>query len=324
MLTGATGFIGSRVASQLRVRGDEVVALVRSPARATALVGMGCEIVEGDLSDRIAIDRAVDGADAVVHLAARYEVGIPKVECPKMEDVNVGGVRRVLDSAVAAGTPRIVYGSTVAALGNTGGRPVAENHKRTDATPLTCYDRSKLAAHRLAVARAEAGAPIVIVMPGVVYGPDDHSEVGRELLLAANGRLSMPMFTDAGFSFVYVDDVASGIVAALDRGEIGESYLLGGDNVTFRQALQTAAALGGKRIPRRDIPKFLVKLIAPAGSLVGPLLGFPPNLRELIRAVDGVTYWVDSGKAQTALGFSARPFEEGIRETLVAAGFSLQ
>src|SRR5437016_3002802 len=120
-LTGGTGFIGSRVIKRLRDRGDDVVALVRTPSKATGLLDQGVELVEGDLSSEDSIKHGVDGADAVFHIGAVYKVGIPKKEQPSMWDANVNGTERILDAAEAAGVQRIVYVSTGNVFGDTKG-----------------------------------------------------------------------------------------------------------------------------------------------------------------------------------------------------------
>src|SRR5687768_2207775 len=139
-VTGATGFLGSRLAALLRARGDEVVALVRSPAKARTLADMGCELVEGDLADEAAIRRGMQGCDSVFHVAAIYEVGIPESRRPEMFDANVRGTERVLDAAAEAGVGRIVYISTANVFGNTQGRVVDETYERPDKDYLSYYD----------------------------------------------------------------------------------------------------------------------------------------------------------------------------------------
>lgn len=323
-LTGGTGFIGSRVAQLLRASDHDVVALVRSPARAIALEGIGCELIEGDLNDRVDIDRGVEGADAVVHLAARLEVGLPEHECPQMEDVNVGGVRRVLDSAIEAGVSRILYASSVAVFGDTKGAIVDETFSRDPGKGFfSCYDASKYQAHRLALSRIDEGAPIVIVQPSVVYGPGDHFTVGKEILRAAQGRLFAMMLPETGVSMAYVDDVADGIMRAFDSGRVGESYVLSGENVRLGDVLQRAAEIAGKRPPRRHVPTPLLKLVSPFGPWIAPRLGYPPNLHELIETGAGRTYWASDRKARDELGYTSRPLDAGLRATLVAAGIAV-
>jgi nucleoside-diphosphate-sugar epimerase len=317
-LTGGTGFIGGHVARLLRERGDDVVALVRSPDKAAALRELGCELVAGDLSDGDAIARGAAGAEAVVHAGAVYKVGVPKSEYPAMFEANVAGTERVLDAAVSAGARRIVYVSTCAVFGDTHGKLVAEGYRRDSPFPSE-YERTKTLAHELAEDRIAGGAPIVIVQPGGVYGPNDHSEVGNMIEQARTGKLPAKMFPDAGFMFCHVEDIAAGIVLALDKGQIGESYVLSAEQSTIGELIDRVCAIAGRKPPRFTMPGFVLKASAPLGPIVGPLLGFPPNLRELIASSDGVTYWATDAKARRELGFAPRDLETGLRETLAAA-----
>ena len=315
-LTGGTGFIGGHVARKLRARGDDVVALVRSPGKAGTLANLGVETVEGDLSSTDAIRRGVEGADAVFHIGAVYEVGIPASQRGAMEDANVRGTERVLDAAIEAGVPRIVYVSTVACFGNTGGQVVDESYRRPDREFLSVYDETKFRAHELAEERIRDGAPIVIVQPGGVYGPGDHSELGTMIDQARTGKLKAKMFPEAGFMFVHVEDVAEGILLAHDRGRVGESYVLAGQKGTMGELVDKVSYLAGRKPPRMTMPVAAMKASAPFGSIVGPLLGFPPNLRELINISDGVTYWATDEKARRELGFAPRDLDTGLRQTL--------
>jgi len=317
-ITGGTGFIGGHVIRQLRLRGDDVVALVRSPEKAEALRELGCELVEGDLSDDAAIARGVEGAEAVIHAGAVYKVGIPKSEYPAMFESNVAGTERVLDAAVSAGVPKIVYVSTCAVFGDTHGKAVAEGYKR-DAPFPSEYERTKTLAHELAEDRIAGGAPIVIVQPGGVYGPNDHSEVGNMIEQARTGKLPAKMFPDAGFMFCHVEDIAAGIVLALDKGRTGEAYVISGDQGTLGDLIDRVASIAGRKPPRFTMPSFLLKVSAPLGPVIGPLMGFPPNLRELIASSDGVTYWATDAKARSELGFAPRDLDTGLRDTLAAA-----
>jgi dihydroflavonol-4-reductase len=319
-LTGGTGFIGGHVARKLRERGDEVIALARSPDGARELAKLGCELVEGDLSDAAALRRGVKGADAVIHAAAVYKVGIPRSHREGMWDANVHGTERVLDAAIEAGAGRIVYVSTVNVFGNTHGQVVDESYERAEADGfLSTYDETKYRSHQVAKARIAAGAPVVIVQPGGVYGPGDHSEIGNMIEQAHTGKLHAKAFPHLGVNFVHVEDAAAGIVLALDRGEPGESYVLGGERARMGEVIDKVAALSGRRPPRLTLPAVMVTLSAPLGPLIGPLLGFPPNLREAMRAARGVTYWARDDKAREALGYSPRDLDTGLRETLAAA-----
>lgn len=317
-LTGGTGFIGGHVARRLRARGDEVVALVRSPVKADGLLAIGCDLVEGDLSSDEAIRAGVERCDAAIHAGAVYEVGIPKSKRPAMHEANVRGTERVLDAAIAAGVGQIVYVSTVAVFGDTHGEVVDEGFER-DSDFLSEYDRTKTLAHRAAERRIAEGAPIVIVQPGGVYGPGDHSELGNLIDQASSGKLPAKMFPGSGIMLCHVEDVAAGIVLALDKGRLGEAYVLSGDRGTLGEIVDRAAAIAGRRPPRFTMPPALLKLSAPLGPIVGPAMGFPPNLRELIRSTDGVTFWATDARARRELGFEPRDFETGLRQTIAAS-----
>jgi nucleoside-diphosphate-sugar epimerase len=318
-VTGGTGFIGGHVARQLRERGDDVVALVRSPEKAAKLRELGCELVEGDLSDGDAIARGLAGADAAIHAGAVYKVGVPKSEHAAMLESNVAGTERVLDAAISAGVRKIVYVSTVGVFGDTHREVVDEGYRR-DAPFPSEYERTKTLAHELAEDRIAGGAPIVIVQPGGVYGPDDHSEIGNVIEQVRTGKLPAKMFPDAGFMFCHVEDIAAGIVLALDKGQVGEAYVISGDQGTIGELIDRVAAIAGRKPPRFTMPSAVMKLSAPLGPLIGPLLGFPPNLRELIASSDGVTYWASDAKARNELGFAPRSLDAGLRDTLAAAG----
>ena len=318
-VTGATGFIGGHVARQLSERGDQVVALVRSPDKATDLREQGAELIEGDLSDEEAIKRGVDGAEAVFHVGAVYKVGIPKKDRDAMTDANVRGTERVLDAAHEAGVPRIVYVSTVNVFGNTEGKVVDESYRRDESKGfLSHYDETKYRSHQVAEDRIGRGYPIVMVQPGGVYGPGDHSEVGNVIKQVSTGKLKAKAFPDMGLMLGYVEDIAGGVLLAHDKGEIGESYVLAGEQTTMDDIIKRTAKLAGRKPPGMTMPTTLIKATAPLGPLVGPALGFPPNLGELIRVSDGVTYWATDDKARRELGFQPRDLDTGLKQTLGA------
>ncbi|MFL5778424.1 MAG: NAD-dependent epimerase/dehydratase family protein [Chloroflexota bacterium] len=315
-LTGGAGFIGGAVARLLRRRANSVVAVVRDPERAADLLDIGVEVVAGDLHSMEALAGAMRGCDAVVHAAGSYRVGIPVSERPAMLDANVGSTARVLDAAIEAGVPRIVYVSTGNVFGNTNGRIVDESFRRDLHQPfLSYYDETKYQAHVLARERAQAGAPVIIAMPSQTYGPGDHSDVGAALRAAHDGRLRYRVLETVGLSLVHVDDVAGGIVAALDRGRVRESYILGGPNLRLADALDLAARLGGHVPPRLRVSTSLLRAAARLPAGIAQAAGLPPNLGEVISAADGVTYWLSSGRASRELGYAPRGIEGGLRDT---------
>jgi nucleoside-diphosphate-sugar epimerase len=317
--TGGTGFIGGEVARLLRERGDDVRALVRTPAKAAALEALGCELVPGDLSDEGALREALKGCDAVIHAAAVYEIGIPESRRQELVDANVRGTERVLGAALAAGVSKAVYVSTVAVFGDTRGEVADEDYLRPEGLGFTSvYEQTKVEAHSRARQICAQGLPLVVVQPGVVYGPGDTSEMGGLFARLLKGRLPLVPFPEMGITPVHRDDVAAGVLLALDKGAAGESYVLAGEPTRMGELLAELARVAGRRAPKLALPAVLVRSMVPFGRVVGPLLGFPPNLRELLSSSSGVTFWARSDKAQRELGWSYRPLPDGL--TTVVAG----
>jgi nucleoside-diphosphate-sugar epimerase len=299
---------------RLRDRGDDVVVLARRPEKAA---GLDAEVVEGDLGDAGAIRRAMEGCQAAFHIAADYRVGMPKSKRESMYDSNVRGTERVLDAAADAGVDRVVYVSTVNVFGNTNGRTVDETYSRDEANGfVSYYDETKYRAHRLAEERAASGAPVVIVQPGLVYGPGDHAIVGELIDQASKGKMPAKAFPDLGYNAVFVDDVADGIVLAHDKGQVGQSYVLGGELTTQGRLIDKAAEIGGKKPPRMTVPPVALKAMIPIGRFVGPAMGLPPNFREMISAAHNVTYLARDDKARRELGYAPRDLETGLRQLI--------
>jgi nucleoside-diphosphate-sugar epimerase len=318
-VTGGTGFIGGEVVRQLRARGGEVACLVRSPEKAGKLRELGCELVSGDLGDTEALRAGMEGCDALVHAAAMYEVGIPAKQRPAMYEANVRGTERVLQAAQGAKVGKVVYVSTVGIFGNTHGEVVDESYEHPGREFTSYYEETKLEAHRIAKRMmAEDGLPGVIVQPGGVYGPGDTSQIADLLSEFFAGRLFLLPFPDLGICLSHVEDIAAGMLLALDKGKVGEIYVISGPATTMREAIETVADLSGRKAPKRAMPTPLIKAMTPIGPLVGKLMGQPPNLRELISSADGVTFWASYEKAGRDLGYAPRGMTEGMRQTLEA------
>jgi dihydroflavonol-4-reductase len=293
------------------MRGKEVIAPVRDRRRTGDLADYGVSVIEDDLSDPRSLAELLGDIDDVVHVAGSYRVGITREERGAMWDANIGTTTRVLDAAELAGTPRIVYVSTVGYFGNSRGRVVDESYRRDVRDGfLSWYDETKFGAHEVARQRIAAGAPVIIVMPSQVYGPGDPSQVGEQLRAAHDGQLRYRVLEEVGFGWVHVDDLAVGIIAALERGAPGESYVLSGPRHRLGEAIETAARLGGRRPPRAVIPTGLLSIAASIGGRVGRT-----GLRELVSSGAGVTYWASSEKAARELDFSPRALEDGLRDT---------
>ena len=302
-MTGATGFVMGAVTRALRARGDAVTALVREPSRARSLAELGCELVPGDVIDPTDAVGELRRCDALIHGAAIYEIGVSDERRRQMEETNVTGTRRILEVARAAGTPRIVYVSTIAAFGNTHGAVVSEGHRPTT-PPASAYEDTKRRAHEIAVDAARSGAPIVIVQPGQVYGPNDHSAVGANFRALADGRLRYRALEDLGLNLVHVDDLADGILRALDRGRSGECYVLGGEIATLGDAYRAVAKVTGRTLPSLVVPSAFLRL---AGRLI-------PSMREVVSSA-GVTFWATDAKARAELATNPRDLETGMRDT---------
>jgi nucleoside-diphosphate-sugar epimerase len=318
-VTGGTGFIGGEVVRQLRARGDEVVCLARSPEKGRKVADLGCEVVDGDLGDERAIREGMGGCDAVIHAAAVYEVGIPVKDRGAMKEANLGGTERVLGAARELNVPKVVYVSTVG-IGQTHGQVVDESFEAPAGPFTSCYEQTKWEAHQVAKRLIGEGLPCTIVQPGGVYGPGDTSSIGQLLNEFFAGKLPLLPFPDLGICLAHVEDTAGGIVLALDKGKAGETYIIAGPKTTMRGAIDIVAAVSGRKAPKRSLPTPVLKALTPIGPLVGKMMGQPPNLRELISAADGVTFWASNEKARRELGFEPREIEEGIRAMLAAEG----
>ena len=317
-VTGGAGFLGAAVVRRLLDRGDEVVGLARSEAAATKLTRLGAIPVRGDITDAGTLGQLLTGVDLVFHIAGDYRLGIKESEHEAMFRVNVDGTVIVLDAAVSAAVQRIVYVSTVGVFGNTHGKVVDETYERPDRDFLSYYDATKYMAHRVAVARQAAGAPLVIAQPGAVYGPGDHSELGAQIDQAARGKYTIRAFPELGFTMGYIDDVADGVLLAQTKGASGESYVLGGEVTRLGTVVDTVADLTGHKRARIKLPSPVFSAARPFGSLVGRLTGTGPNLHEVIRASKDVTYWASSAKAERELGYAPRGLEQGLRDLLAA------
>ncbi|HWW68037.1 MAG TPA: NAD-dependent epimerase/dehydratase family protein [Solirubrobacterales bacterium] len=320
-VTGGTGFIGGEVVRQLRARGDEVACLVRTPEKGQKVADLGCALVAGDLGDSKAIREGMEGCDAVIHAAAMYQVGIPTSQRPAMREANVGGTERVLRAALEAKIPKVVYVSTVGIFGNTGGKVVDESYEHPGKDFTSCYEETKWEAHQIAKRMiADEGLPCVIVQPGGVYGPGDTSSIAELLNQFLSGKMPLMPFPELGICLSHVEDIAGGIVLALDKGVPGETYVISGPVTTVREAIGVVAGATGRKAPKHAIPTPLMKAMIPIGPLVGRMMGQPPNLRELISSADGVTFWASHEKASRELGYAPRGLEQGLRQTLEAEG----
>ena len=302
-VTGATGFIGTRLVRQLREAGHEVDAIARDPGKAGDLVRIGVRLYKGDITNRESMRAPMAGADGVFHLAAWYKVG-EKDKSPAVRS-NIDGTRNVLGLIQELGIPKGVYTSTLAVFGDTKGKVVDEAY-RHDGPWLSEYDRTKWAAHyEIAEPMMQKGLPLVIVQPGVTYGPGDPSAMGVTLRQYLQGKLrGVPKVS--AYCWGHVEDTAAGHLLAMGRGRPGESYIIAGEPRTLIDAIEMAERITGIPAPRlRPSPGFLRFLAAITRS-------------EMLRVGAGATYLGSNAKATRELGLRHRPLEEGLRETLLA------
>jgi dihydroflavonol-4-reductase len=315
-VTGASGFVGSAVARALLAAGYRVRALVRRTSPRSNLDVEGLQVAEGDMLDERAVARAVAEARYVFHVAADYRLWAP--DPGEIVHNNVEGTRIVLRAAQAAGVERIVYTSSVATLRlNPDGVPADESEMLSQDRAIGAYKRSKVAAESLALQMASReGLPLVIVNPSTPIGPRDvrPTPTGRIIVEAASGR--MPAFVDTGLNLVHVDDVAGGHLLALQRGRIGQRYILGGENVTLARMLEMIAGLVGRRAPRVRLPRRAIYPIAFASEAIARFTG-----REPFATLDGLRMakyrmFFTSAKAQSELGYTARPVIEALKDSI--------
>jgi dihydroflavonol-4-reductase len=314
LVTGASGFLGSAIAAALRARGHVVRVLARASSPRTNLNAADV-VCEGDLRDRASLAPALKGVRVLFHAAADYRLWARKPE--EIQRSNVEGTRLIMEEALRAGVERIVYTSSVATLKLTDGAPSTEANPLADGEGIGAYKRSKVAAERLVEAMIQRdGLPAVIVNPSTPIGPRDvrPTPTGRIIVEAASGRV--PAFVDTGLNLAHVDDVAAGHLAALERGRIGERYILGGDNVFLADMLADIARLVGRRPPTVKLPRTLLYPIAYGAELLAMLRGVEPFI-----TMDGLRMarhhmFFDDSKARRELGYTSRPYVEGLADAI--------
>ena len=314
-VTGATGFIGGHVARQLVAAGHRVGALVRAPRQAAGLAALGVDLHPGDITVRESVIPAMRGADGVFHMAAWYKVGAR--DAAAAWRINVEGTRNVLEVMRDLGVPKGVYTSTLAVFGDTHGRLPDESHFHPG-PHLTVYDHTKWAAHyEVALPMMKAGLPLVIVQPGLVYGPGDTSAVRDTWVRYLERRLPL-VPRETAYCWAHVEDAARAHVLAMERGRPGESYIVAGPRHTLIEALAMAERITGVPAPRLRAPPALLRAMARLAGALGRLVRMPAGYTaEDLAVVAGVTYLGANAKAVRELGYSPRPLEAGLRETLL-------
>jgi dihydroflavonol-4-reductase len=314
LVTGASGFVGSAVARALAARGDDVSVLMRESSPRTNIAGIDCRVVMGDMRDSKSMLKAMDGAQYVFHVAADYRLWARDPE--EIVRNNLEGARAVMEAARMTGVERIVYTSSVAALKPVAGVAVDETSRHSEETVIGAYKKSKLVAERLVERMAEEGLPVVIVSPSTPIGPRDvkPTPTGRIIVQAASG--GMPAFVDTGLNLVHVDDVAQGHLRALEKGRIGENYILGGEDVRLKDMLGVIAPLVGRKPPRVQLPRGPLYPLAYGAEAVARVTGKEPFLTADALKMSKYHMFFSSAKAKAELGFTARPYVKGIEDAV--------
>jgi farnesol dehydrogenase len=316
LLTGATGFLGRTVARRLAARGHALRLLARATSRTDGLPD-SVEVVTGDVTVEGSLREAAHGCEAVMHMAALVKIWVP--EPARFAAVNVGGLRSALAAARAAGA-RLVYTSSFIALGPSGEGRLDGERPHPGPPYRNAYERTKAEADALARRAAAEGEDVVIVYPGVVYGPGDMTEgniVARMVADHLNGRL--PALVGAGdrrWSYAFVEDVAEGHALALEKGASGERYVLGGEDATLQQLFAQIQELTGHPPPRLRLPYAVASALGRAQWLWAELTGHQPQLTHGEVGVFREHWACDSTKAVERLGYRSRTLGDGLRETI--------
>lgn len=316
LVTGGTGFIGAAVLRALEGRGLKLRALARATSPRDNLRAVDCEVVEGDMTDSAAMHQALAGVRWLFHLAADYRLWAR--DSSSIIRANLNGTRAVMEAALAQGIERIVYTSSVATLrAGDASDNVDETSPLAEGEAVGAYKQSKVVAERLVEHMiAGRGLPAVIVMPSTPVGPRDikPTPTGRILVEAARGRI--PAFIDTGLNLVHVDDVAAGHLRAMEKGVIGERYILGGQNLKLRDMLAAIARLTGRKAPTLSLPRLPLYPLAWGAEAVAAITGKEPFVtRDALKMASHHMFFT-SAKAERELGYAARPYQDALADAL--------
>jgi dihydroflavonol-4-reductase len=313
LVTGATGKIGNAVARRLADRGDEVVALVRNPAQARELLPSGVALAQGDVTDPDSVRRAVEGVEGVFNCMGLFEQWF--ADAGIFDRVNAEGARTVVVAAREAGARRVVHTSTFDVFHAETGGTVSESAV-AEYPKGTAYERSKQRAEQLVLDQAQRGIELVIVNPSSVYGPGPWQATGLDRAIRDAIRRRLPAVPPGGMTFVHVDDVAAGHLAAFERGTPRERYVLADGYAPLREMLSAAVTEAGRGWVPPTLPVPLAKAMATVGEAASRLIRRPPLLGA------GQLHFLlwqaraDSSKARTELGVEFTPWQEGVRATV--------
>jgi dihydroflavonol-4-reductase len=318
VVTGAAGFIGSAVVRALLARGAEVLALVEPGGDERNLAGLEVERRTLDIRDGDALGAAFEGARFVFHLAAMYRFWARRPE--DFYDVNVGGTLNVLGAAHRHDVERVIYTSTVGVLGlgdAARGIPADETSYADVAHLFGLYKRTKYVAEHEVLRAAGQGLPVSLVLPTFPIGPGDTrpTPTGKVVLEFLNGR--MPAFVDTTFNVVHVDDLAAGHLLALERGRVGRSYIVGGENLQMGEFLGALAKATALPAPHRQVPRAVALAAGGVSQLVeGRLLRREPSVALEAARMSTTNMMFSIERAREELGYVPRPTAQAVADSV--------
>ncbi|KIL99886.1 UDP-glucose 4-epimerase [Paramagnetospirillum magnetotacticum MS-1] len=311
LVTGATGFVGAAIVRALLARGEAVRVLARPSSDRRNVANLHVDVVEGRLEDAASLRKAMAGCRVLIHTAADYRIWVP--DPAAMMAANVEGTRALMEAALAEKVERVVYTSSVATLGHVDGGLADEDTPSGISDKVGPYKQSKFLAEEV-VRRmvAEQGLPAVICNPSTPVGPGDvkPTPTGRMIVEAASGR--MPAYVDTGLNIVHVDDVAEGHLLALDKGRVGERYILGGDNLTLADILIRIAKITGGRPPLMKLPRWPLYPLALGAETWARLFGGEPFVTMDGLKMSRIHMFFSSAKAERELGYRHRSADEAL------------
>jgi len=315
LVTGATGFVGGAVARALVARGIDVRVIARAGSDLQNLQGLTVERVEGDLRDQASLRNALTGCQQLYHVAAHYALWAKDPSI--FYDVNVTGTKNLLEAAREVGTGRIVYCSTIGAIGLPPGGGLG-----TEETPVSLeqmaghYKRSKYLAEQVVLTLAQAGLPVVIVNPSAPVGAGDvkPTPTGQVIVDFMKGR--MPAYIETGMNIVDVEDVATGHLLAMEKGRVGERYILGNKNLMLREVFEILSRLTGINAPSIKLPRLAILPLAYLNHWISNLTGQSPRIPlEGVKMAKYMMHY-DCSKAITELGIPQTPPEVALEKAV--------
>jgi len=315
-VTGATGFVGSHVARALAEQGAELRLLVRATSDPRNIQDLRAERVIGDLRDPDSLDPAMAGCDVVFHVAADYRLWVRDPE--QMYRSNVNGTRAVLEAARKNRVRRVVYTSSVATMGFTSnGRPADESSPVSLDHMIGHYKRSKFMAEQLAMEAGRSGMDVVVVNPTTPVGEQDIKPTPTGRIIVYFLKKKFPAYVDTGLNLVDVKECARGHIAALEKGNSGDRYILGGENLTLKQILDKLAAITGLPSPKIRVPYVLALATGVVDEMVtGHIFGREPRATIDAVRMGRKKMFVSSGKAERELGWRVVEVDDALHRAV--------